>query len=62
MELDTVCLERKGWFPNNERLPVFIGRGVLPEEIGGTAQGAMNHLSDNGWANGIYSLRRYHAT
>jgi uncharacterized protein YjlB len=59
-------LERNGWMPNNERLPVLLYRGVLKKETDDLATHFEEMFRRNGWPpqwrNGVYKFHHYHST
>ena len=67
MKTDTLLLERNGWVPNNERLPVLLYRGVLPEGDAETMAAGFERLFRShgwppAWRDGVYGYHHYHST
>jgi uncharacterized protein YjlB len=51
------------WVPNNQRLPVLIYKGVLPN--GASSKGLETMFAANGWTgiwrNGVFDYQHYHS-
>ena len=58
-------LNRNGWMPNNEALPVLLYRGAFAA-TGDVASAMEGAFGQNGWPpqwrNGVYDFHHYHST
>jgi uncharacterized protein YjlB len=63
---EIVRLERNGWVPNNELLPVVLYRAALRADGDDPAAVFEERLGKNGWPaqwrDGVYDFHHYHST
>lgn len=62
---EVLHLQRNGWIPNNETLPVLLYRGAFSPS-GDVATAMEKVFTKNGWPpqwrNGVYDFHHYHST
>jgi uncharacterized protein YjlB len=64
---EVLRLEKNGWMPNNQELPVLLYRGAFPASGAEAMAAAMEAAFErNGWPpqwrNGVYDFHHYHST
>lgn len=63
MDVETILLQRNGWIPNNEHLPVLVYRSAI--DLGSAEEFCRERLRKNDWGNtwvnGVYDFHHYHS-
>jgi uncharacterized protein YjlB len=63
---EVLRLEKNGWMPNNQELPVLLYRGAFPAGSSDMASAMEEAFARNGWPpqwrNGVYDFHHYHST